>query len=339
MNVLGQCTYSHLDPAYAPPLAIDRIPSTAQPTTPKTDVACGGQAPSGWVCVFADEFSGSALGGTWTQQLTKQGTTGFPSEAGAACFDGSAQNVNVAGGSLNLAVTKGDAFTCEAGNKDFSTRFRGGGVFSKVLNGKGFNQTYGRFDMRVALPAATQPGLQSALWLWPENDTYYGAWPASGEIDLAEYYTERPGFIVPTLHYNANTAEKSGPKGINTTQNAFCHFDTPSQFHTYTLIWEPSLISVYYDGTLCLFDHYKPTGIREPAPFDRPFFLALTAALGLGGTSNAAREDTQLPGTTRVDWVRVFKAGTAPAPAAVRTGTHRKARTARRAKLRRHGAR
>jgi hypothetical protein len=44
-----------------------------------------------------------------------------------------------------------------------------------------------------------------------------------------------------------------------------------------------------------------------PEPFNQPFFLAFTAALGLGsdnpGTSTPARA------TTKLDWVRVWQYG------------------------------
>ena len=322
-NTLGQCTYTHLDPASAPPLAIDREPSTTTASTPADPNApCGGMTPSkqdgtGWTCTFSDEFSGTQLDATkWTQQLSSDGTTGGGSGSNAACFTGSGANVGVGGGELRLTVRKEAApISCPQGGRKapFTTRFTGGGVYS--LNK--FSQTYGRFEVRAAFPATVRAGLQSALWLWPNNALRYGPWPGSGEIDTAEYYTNRPGFVVPTLHYNANPLQKDTYRGINTTQNAFCHFDAPGAFHDYTVVWNPGLISVYYDGTLCLFDHYKPLTLSAPAPFDQPFFMALTAALGVSGTANAYTEGaTELPATTRVDWVRAWRLGSSGSPVA-----------------------
>ena len=314
MHALGQCNYTHLDPAYAPPLAIDREPSTTTASTPSDPQApCGGMAPlksdgTAWRCTFADEFGGTSLNAAnWTQQLTAAGTTGTSNKATSACFTGSPNNVSVGSGELDLTVRKEAAsFACAQGaNKaPFTTQYTGGGVYTKGH----FTQTYGRFEVRAAFPATVQKGLQSALWLWPDDPYKYGLlWPASGEIDTAEYYTSRPGFVVPTLHYNANT-QKDTTKGINSTQNALCHFDTPAQFHDYTVVWDSSVISIYYDGTLCLFDHWQAVGHAPPAPFDQLFFMALTAALGVPGTDNAfANGTTQLPATTRIDWVRAWK--------------------------------
>jgi hypothetical protein len=45
--------------------------------------------------------------------------------------------------------------------------------------------------------------------------------------------------------------------------------------------------------------------VASPAPFDQPFFLSLTQALGVG--TNSPTASTPLPATTLVDYVRVWK--------------------------------
>ena len=42
----------------------------------------------------------------------------------------------------------------------------------------------------------------------------------------------------------------------------------------------------------------------KPAPFDQPFIVALTQALGVG--ANAVTAATPLPATTQIDYVRVW---------------------------------
>ena len=44
-----------------------------------------------------------------------------------------------------------------------------------------------------------------------------------------------------------------------------------------------------------------------PEPFNQPFFLAFTAALGLGGDAPTA--NTAARATTKLDWVRVWQYG------------------------------
>ena len=296
-----------LDPNYAPALSIPKEPSSPNPSTPATQAPCGGATPtkpdgSAWVCTFSDEFSGTTLNpANWSAQRTDQ--TGVVSGSGAAtaCYLDSPNNISVGGGALSLTVRAESAPILCPGSHPFYTYFTAGGV---TAMGK-FSQAYGRFDVRAAFPASTLQGLQSSLWLWPDNPYKYGYWPGSGEMDIAEYYTSRPNYVVPTLHYYP-TAEQDTSKGINSTSDSFCHFNAPGDFHDYTLIWTSSLISIYYDGTLCLFDHWKPANTTAPAPFDSPFFLTLTSALGIG--SNVYYPGvTQLPATTKIDYVRIWK--------------------------------
>jgi hypothetical protein len=49
-----------------------------------------------------------------------------------------------------------------------------------------------------------------------------------------------------------------------------------------------------------------PSNVQSPAPFNQPFFVALTQALGVG--SNAYNPAlTPLPATTTIDYMRVWK--------------------------------
>ena len=42
---------------------------------------------------------------------------------------------------------------------------------------------YGRVDFRAKMPTGT--GIWPAMWMLP-NDSRYGSWPLSGEIDVFE---------------------------------------------------------------------------------------------------------------------------------------------------------
>ncbi|MFN2559953.1 MAG: family 16 glycosylhydrolase [Jatrophihabitans sp.] len=298
-----------LDPAYAPALSIPAEPSTSAPSTPTDPTQpCGGDEPTkpdgtAWTCTFSDEFSGTTLNtAKWSPQLTSQ--TSFTSGSGLAttCYVNSPNNIAVAGGALALTVRQeAGPFLCGPAGSQFASYFTAGGVSSQNK----FSQAYGRFTIRAAFPSSVLQGLQSSLWLWPNNAFKYGPWPQSGEIDIAEYYTSRPNFVVPTVHYYP-TAEQDTSKGINTTTDAFCHFDDAGRFHDYTLTWTTNLLAIYYDKTLCMFDHWKPYGLTAPAPFDSPFFVTLTSAIGNGADSWLPGV-TQLPATTKIDYVRVWK--------------------------------
>jgi hypothetical protein len=53
-------------------------------------------------------------------------------------------------------------------------------------------------------------------------------------------------------------------------------------------------------------DDYAASNVAAPAPFDQPFFIALTQALGVG-TNSFNPATTPLPATTSIDYVRVWK--------------------------------
>ncbi len=65
--------------------------------------------------------------------------------------------------------------------------------------------------------------------------------------------------------------------------------------------WQRGTITVLYNGNTCLVDN--PT--RGAAPFDQPFFIALTQALGVD-TNAFSASTTPLPATTQIDWVRAW---------------------------------
>jgi beta-glucanase (GH16 family) len=253
-----------------------------------------------WKCTFDDEFSGSVLDSSKWKVMTS--TTGAPLNT-MACFVSNANNVSVSGGYLNLTARKEPApFSCPLpGGLSASTQYTAGEVSTY---GK-FSQTYGRFAVRASFPAATVEGLQSALWMYP-NTTVYGAWPASGEIDIAEEYSGFADRAIPTLHYNFDSSTVNTTTDVNVVTNNNCLISNVNAFHDYVMEWTTTTITISYDGQVCLVDHPQATGLSGIAPFDQPFFMVLTQALGIGlnGFNPAS---TPLPATTRVDYVRMWK--------------------------------
>ena len=281
-------------------------------TATRAATSCGGAAPrkadgSLWICTFDDEFDGTSLDtGKWTVQTTK--ASGFHS--GAECFTDSPHNIAVSGGTLRLTVRKEAApFSCASPRGAYQTQYTSG-----TVNGFGkFAQAYGRFEVRAQLPSATVPGLQETLWLWPTDQFKYGAWPSSGEIDFGEFYSKYPGWAIPYLHYDVlqSTVNWATNTNVYTALPApyaqpgmNCRIDQ-SAFNTYTLTWQPGRLVIAINGQNCIVDNYAATGLSGAAPFDQPFFIALTQALGIG--ENAPTANTPLPATTQVDYVRIWR--------------------------------
>jgi beta-glucanase (GH16 family) len=255
---------------------------------------CGGtlipKAGGGyWQCTWDDEFSGSTL--DTTKWVVQTGPTGGP-----ACFVNSPRNVYLGSGSLHLVTRKETkAFYCGNAVGGMTTRYSAGEVFS----GGKFSQLYGRFEFRAAFPATKVSGLQEALWLWPNNDLKYGPWPMSGEIDVAELASKYPGRAVPYIHYLSGL-------DMNVTNN-YCMISHVNYMHRYTLEWTPSTMTISYDGNVCISDVYNPGyPATSSKPFDQPFFLAMTQALGIDPNTFLPGK-TPLPGVTRIDYVRVWQ--------------------------------
>ncbi len=283
--------------------------TTADPGGP----TCGDETPlkadgSPWTCTFDDEFDGSTLDRSkWYVQTTP--TSSFHS--GNECFVDSPNNISVSDGTLKLTARKEAApFVCADPLGAYTTQYTSG----TVNTGTTFAQTYGRFEVRAQLPAATVQGLQETLWMWPLNQLQYGIWPLSGEIDFAEVYSMYSGWNIPYLHYGVDQSTVNW----NTNTNIYTALPFPynqpgmncritvGDFNTYTVVWVPGQITIQVNDQDCIVDNYSATNVSSPAPFDQPFFLALTQALGIGKNVFVPGY-TPLPATTAVDYVRVWE--------------------------------
>lgn len=283
------CIVVNVPPAGA---GLRRAASTA--TSPDCGPRVRKNLVSSWRCTFSDDFSGSALDATKWQPIT---TADNGQTAGGACFLASPNNVSVHDGALYLTVRKEAApFTCASPKGAFVTQYSGGQV---ATYGR-FAQTYGRFAVRAKFPATTLAGLQSALWMWPQNPAATGA---VGEIDIAEWYGNHADRAIPYLHYLYDPATTDVANHVNVPTNPNCLIADAGAFHEYVAEWTSTSIRIRYDGQTCLLDYYRPLG---PNPFAQPFFVALSAALGIGDNAfDPAR--TPLPATTEIDWVRAWK--------------------------------
>jgi beta-glucanase (GH16 family) len=272
---------------------------------------CGGETLAakpgggGWTCSFDDEFDSttgdaSALKTSWwTPQVTATSAFTTGPAGSEACYVNSPNNISVSGGALHLTARK-EALPFACGS--FRTQYTSGMVSTYT----GFNQTYGRFEVRALLPQTTASGLQETLWLWPVNDTKYGAWPGSGELDFAEFYSQYASLDVPYIHYDYAPSTVNGTTHTNTVTATNCKISV-SGYNDYAVVWSPGSFTITVNGSTCLVDNYVADGgLTGAQPFDQPFFVALTQALGVS-TNAFNPSTTPLPATTSVDYVRVWK--------------------------------
>lgn len=269
-----------------------RVVPASRPTA-KRD-ACGKRPRkadgSRWSCTFVDDFDAATLNRSrWAPHTTF--VTG--DESGSfACHRDHPDNISVARGNLRLTLHRHDQPVACGDPRQGSTRFTSGMVSTYHR----FSQRYGRFEARFKSTATTQRGLQESFWMWP--DTRQGPplrWPASGEIDVAETYSQHPDLAIPFLHYSWNN--NGGPRpGLNTA------WDCPAKrgvFNTYTLEWSADRIEIFVNGRSCL------VNTSGDAAFRRAYILALTQALG--AKANRYQPGTPVPATMTVDYVRAWR--------------------------------
>jgi beta-glucanase (GH16 family) len=269
---------------------------------------CGGQdlrRPDGtpWVCTYDDEFDGSSLDTRyWIPQVSATsglftGTTDQP-----ACFINDPSTIDEHDGDLDLNADSLDA-PVSCGSKSSSL------VSGMVAHTGTFEQTYGRFEVRARLPAWTGSGLQETFWLWPDDQLKYGLFhPSSGEIDFSEFYSDYSTLDIPVVHYLFDPSTISYATNTNIYTSYTCTIPV-GKYNTYALEWYPGRIVVSINGKVCITDDYIATNAPAGspyAPFDSPFFLALTQAFGTTGNVFDATQGPKTS-TTSVDYVRVWE--------------------------------
>jgi beta-glucanase (GH16 family) len=177
---------------------------------------------------------------------------------------------------------------------------------------------YGRIEASIKLPSGQ--GLWPAFWMLAQ-DSPYGDWPSSGEIDILEA-VNLDGFPGPggagggneifgTLHFGG------GNLGRLIASNTYVpSTDVTEDFRTYALEWDENEIRWYYDGILYAVENsWRSNAAPYPAPFDQPFYILLNLAVG-GNFPGSPDGSTPSPATMEVDWVRVYSGEeSAPAPA------------------------
>jgi len=276
-----------------------------------------------WKLVWSDEFNGRLDHTKWKHEITAGGGGNWEFEY----YINNRTNSFIRNGTLFLKptltadtmdITKAQLDLWGGGPADrcTSNAFYGcqrtGGVGGNVLNpvqsarlrtAETFSFQYGKIEVRAKLPRGDW--LWPAIWLLPRYQQY-GLWPASGEIDIMEargndasYPAGGVNKMGSTIHwgpffgdgmdkYPLTHAEATAPSG-----------DFSTSFHTFGLIWTPTLIQTYIDSPSNVvlnvpinqsfwdLGGFSKQNINNPwegggqdAPFDQPFYLILNVACG-----------------------------------------------------------
>lgn len=273
--------------------------AAAAPNGQSDRPSCGGERPfrpggGRYSCTFEDDFDGTVLD---TSKWVVQDTSLSGVSAGdRGCYVNDPDNIGLGGGLLRLTSRKeAEPFVCKNPYYGDYTTDR---TAATIGSWNRFNQTYGRFEFRARMPATTEQGVQSALWLYPQKHLY-GAWPNSGEIDVAEWFSGYPSHVFPSVHYAGEDWRQS--TGFNCPVAG-----SGTQFHRYAVEWTETQMRFLYDGQLCFTHAWTPDApLVAPQPFDKPFYVVLTQVFG--GDWNVYTESTPTEASMYVDWVRVWR--------------------------------
>jgi beta-glucanase (GH16 family) len=259
-------------------VATDAVGATA-PSTPITVIVDNPPA------MFDDEFQGSTLSSAWT------GVAG-PGDASnneQECF--SPQNVTVTGGVLQEKAEVGSISGCNCPLSSTNSC----GYTSGAVQWTSLSFTYGTVSVRAKL--AGGQGTWPAIWLLGsdcESPTWLQSscpWPASGsnEIDIAEILQSNLTGVNEQIHTENSSGTWEEPECTGSTS------DVSQNWHIYTLIWAPGSLTWKIDGVqTCQITSYVPT---------TPMFMIINTAVG--GVGGGTVQNSTLPQTTQVDYVRV----------------------------------
>ena len=157
--------------------------------------------------------------------------------------------------------------------------------------------TYGYFEGRLKL--CNGKGTWPAFWMMPKN---FRAWPDDGEIDIMEHVGYHENFVSSSIHCKAYY------HSIGTQKTNEIHIPTAtSEFHTYAVEWTPDYLKFYFDGALHFTFKNDGKGDYNTWPFFNPFYLKLNLAWGGNWGGAMGIDESCLPTTYEIDYVRVFQ--------------------------------
>ncbi len=274
--------------------------STATPAAPDSTAAPASTAAlaspttipqfDGYTLLWNDEFDGTGLDtNVWNYEPHQPGWTNNELQE----YTTTDKNVFVKDGQLVIKAVK----TMDAGGKDYYTS-------GKITTQNKRDFTYGKVVVRAKVPEGK--GLWPAIWMMPQDESRYGQWPKCGEIDILEVLGNQTNTTYGTIHYGEPHAQQQGTYVL--TNGTFS-----SDFHEFSVEWEPGEMRFYIDGNLykTVNDWFTAVSGEDekpyPAPFNQPFFVQLNLAVGGTWPGNPDATTNFDNAEFQVDYVRVYQ--------------------------------
>jgi beta-glucanase (GH16 family) len=245
--------------------------------------------PEGYTLVWQDEFNEARLAGgkpamphtaKWYYQTGDDGGGNNELQNYVAGTYGTDTCALITGGTLKIIAKKN-------ANQVISIRMNTSESWQ-----------YGYFEAKLKLPQGK--GTWPAFWMLPKIDQL--TWPDDGEIDIMEEVGFRPNWISSSIHcktyYHSIGTQKTKEKFIATAE---------SDFHIYAVEWTEDYIWGYVDGECYFKFSNDKTGNKATWPFNVPFYLKLNLAWGGNWGGAQGVDESKLPATYEIDYVRVYQ--------------------------------
>lgn len=245
------------------------------------------RAPEGYTLVWSDEFNqGETLDAdNWTHEVQGPGWVNNELQTYVDGQAGGRRVTELVDGKLNIHCFKG------ANGSIYSGR-----VYAHVNEG----WLHGYFEARILLPKGK--GTWPAFWMMPVNNDF-GAnpWPDCGEIDIMEEVGVDANIVSSSIHCKAYNhtigTQKTQSRNIGTAE---------SEFHVYACEWTEDYLRFFVDGEELMTFRNEGTG-RDTWPFTYAFYPILNLAWGGDWGGYAGVDESALPVTMKVDYLRVFQ--------------------------------
>ena len=256
--------------------------------------------------VWSDEFNGDTIDSTkWGYELGNWKLDA----SGNYITNGWGNNEQQFYTDSNASVKDG-VLTISARKEHYSDPVQGEYEYTsaKLSSQYLFSTCGGRIEVRARCDSGKS--LWPAIWMLPE-DSAYGGWAASGEIDIMEGWGSKPEKICGTIHFGDIWPNNT----YLTNEYEFTGGDSTAEWHTYAIEWERDEIRWYVDDTLfsTQTDWYSANR-TYPAPFDQNFYLILNLAVGghFDGVDGYKADPSIFENGEKqfqIDYVRVYDKG------------------------------
>lgn len=244
--------------------------------------------PEGYTLVWSDEFNeGTVPGSDWVHENWDAGHVNHELQTYTDKVVDGKRTTEIKDGFLNINCFKGSD----------------GKIYSGRMNAKpSTGWLYGYFEARICLPEGK--GTWPAFWMMPSNvDWGTNPWPKCGEIDIMEEVGADPNEVSSSLH----TENYNHTKNTQKTHAMNCA-GAEGGFHTYALEWTEDAITTYVDGKVQLKALKSEMGTDHDSwPFHYAFYPILNLAWGGDWGGYKGVDESALPVTMKVDYVRIFQ--------------------------------